>query len=166
MINYTLFTDGQKYLTQIRDYNILKPLDNTILGIFIGLISGIGMNTFMNQSYVKEHIWFILCCGISIMLLVIAMKINSCHINECKKCALNQYEMKDEKYIRREISKTFFIFFLIFMSLSCITLFLGICKFNPSKSPISTQIICPCQANVVDFNDCQNQLPSQIEENH
>jgi hypothetical protein len=79
----TNITDNQKALLQLENYDICKILNNTILGIFIGLISGTGIEAFMNQSGSSGTTNFIICCSISIFFMILSMELNSYFSTKC-----------------------------------------------------------------------------------
>jgi uncharacterized protein YacL len=79
----TAITDYQKALLQLENYNICKLFNNSVLGVFIGLISGMGIEVFMNQADSKEATCFIVCCITSVTLLMLSMGLNSNFNTKC-----------------------------------------------------------------------------------
>ena len=90
----------QKILMLTENYNIYKILDNTILGFFAGIISGLGIEAFMNgNSNLHTTIVFIIFCLLSVWLMLRAMDTNSVFIQKCKDVALNQEEYQNREKI-------------------------------------------------------------------
>ena len=88
-INVENMTIEKRILLLNHNYDICKILDNTVLGVFIGLISGIGIS-LMNQDNSCGKFIFIIGCGVSICFIIIAMRINSKFIEDCKKSILSR----------------------------------------------------------------------------
>jgi hypothetical protein len=153
-------SEEQKILMFTENYNIYKILDNTILGFFAGIISGIEIEAFMNgASSLLIIIIFNILCIFSIVSMLFAIDINSKFIQRCKDAALLQTEYQDRKNIINKLAdetKKLQVKFNQFFWLSIILLFVGIVILKiPLFQELSNtpHVVCHCQCN----NSVQNE---------
>jgi hypothetical protein len=142
-------SEGQKVLMQSENYNILKIIDNTILGFFIGIISGMGIEAFMNLEFSWQQLVFIVTCIVSIYFIIRAMSYNDKYVQACKDTALGQNtycnrgqiieKLTDSKHLSNKFKRCFYIA-LIFFAAGIIVI-----KIIVTTTP---PITCPCQTTI------------------
>jgi len=150
----TEISNNQKELLLLENYDICKILNNTVLGVFIGLISGIGIEAFMNKTNSSGTIWLIICCGLSIIIMIITMGINS-HYN--KKCYQNIFELENAvdantKTVKNRVknNKIIILSYYLLLFLSIFVLGYGLYIFKFENNSIIIHNICPYKQNNIE----------------
>jgi len=144
-----------------RKYDISDKLDNTVLGVFIGIISGVNIDVFMNVENDFFKWLLVSCCTISIILLIMAIFINSSFVTKCLDLADGSTSYKESKEIKKNVADSSLLrkhfWFCLFFSLIFFCTGIGIYKFKSAASPGTTQVICPYHTIVTDSIKCLNQ---------
>jgi len=137
-------SNEQRTAILIRKYDITNKFDNTVLGVFIGIISGIKIEAFMNNENNFSKWVLIGCCIVSVIFLIVAICINSSFASKCLELA-NQSSYRDSKTIRKDVSnsRVLQLCFWLCLSLSLVIFCIGIYKFKPAFSHAPTQTTCP-----------------------
>ena len=162
-INYNI-----KYLPNI---DICDALNNSTLGVLIGIFIGLGTEIIMN----KPVFWWIsLLFFCAVIFLIIAISLNQKHINYIKNSIANNNEriretVEQNKKIAYENmpecrkAKNYFIGCIIISGmLIIIAIFLFIYKNGSLKvnnqSNSNINLICPCHNEAVDSHELFNQM--------
>jgi len=143
--------EGQKVLMLNENYNIYKILDNTTIGFFLGIISGIGIDVFMTDNINFTKISFSILCIFSIILLLKSMAINTKFIQNCQDIVLiqNEYQHREKiiEKLTKETKKLQLKFKMIFwLAITILFIAITIVKIPllQKHSNTSNNSICPC----------------------
>ncbi len=158
--------EGQKILMLTENYNIYKKLDNTILGFFVGIISGIEIEAFMNgNSPLIIAIVFNILCVLSILLIFYAMDTNTKFIQSCKDVVLNQTEYQNRENIISKLTsntKKLQVKFKWLFWVAIVLLFVGVVTLKISffqNLSNTSYIVYPCQQNdSIQNTHCQEHI--------
>jgi hypothetical protein len=97
--------EGQKVLMLTENYNVYKLIDNTIMGFFLGIISGIGLDVLMKDDFNVLNCLLFIVCIFSTILMLKAMSINSKFIQYCQDIVLYQNEYQNRIQIINKLTK-------------------------------------------------------------
>jgi hypothetical protein len=135
-----------------RRYDISDKLDNTVLGVFIGIIAGVKIEAFMNVENSCSKWILVSCCVISVVLLVVAICINSSFVSKCLDLA-KEPQYKESETIKKNIANSCLLrrSYWLCLIFSIVIFGIGIYNFKSTISPTPNQIICECNTGVANF---------------
>ena len=142
----------------IRKYDISDKIDNVVLGVFIGIISGVKIEVFMNSENSNSKWLLVGCCAVSVIFLIVAICINSSFVSRCLDLAKSP-PYREGRVIKKDVANSCSLqwgFWLcLFLSFSIFGY--GIYKFKSVDSDITTQIICPYDTENIEITTSTNE---------